>query len=614
MLGAVIFDFDGVITDSEVIHLRCFNEVLAPHGIKITTKDYYKNYLGLNDRDLFTLLKDKGWLKIDSHRIDQLIEQKNECFEELTATDGSLIEGVLQFLKMLEQNAVTMAICSGALLSEIELILESAQIRSFFDVIVSAEQVKKGKPSPEGFLLTLKKLNDKSPNPISPGHCVVIEDSHWGLEAAAAAGMHTVAITNSYDADKLSQADKIVTHLNELSISDLQNLCADKLHVPNIQEDVTMNARQRWLETLLFDKPDRAPLMPGHARKSTLDRWHKEGLPENISDVIEHVYCQTGGSRPWPKTGLNFPVNERMIPQFEEKVIEKGPRTQIVQDWKGNICEISNEFTLEYLRDAIDFVTRRWIKCPVESPDDWEDMKRRYNPKDPVRLPKDPKAWGDKLAGRDWPIEIELPGPFWQLREWVGFENLCMMFHDNPTFVREMILFWDDYISRLLERIFQYFIPDSIYISEDMAYKGFSMVSPAMVREFLLPTWKHWGQIIRNAGVPIYAMDSDGFLGELIPIWIEAGINVCDPIEVAAGNDILEFRKRFGEKMAYRGGIDKRCIAQGGKAIEDEIKRIEPVIRDGGYIPGCDHGVPKDVSWPNFVYYVKLLAQSTEWL
>jgi uroporphyrinogen decarboxylase len=108
-------------------------------------------------------------------------------------------------------------------------------------------------------------------------------------------------------------------------------------------------------------------------------------------------------------------------------------------------------------------------------------------------------------------------------------------------------------------------------------------------------------------------MDSDGFIGELIPIWIESGINVCDPIEVAAHNDINDFRRRFGRRMAYRQGIDKRAIAKGGRTMRDELKRIEPVVKAGGYIPGCDHGVPPDISWQNFVDYSRLLARMTGW-
>ncbi|MHC4171911.1 MAG: HAD family hydrolase [Planctomycetota bacterium] len=232
MLKAVIFDFDGVITDSEILHLRSFNRVLAQYGIEITTKAYYKDYLGLTDFECFKLVADERQLGLDDQQIANLMKQKTKIFEQLAETEGRIIEGVHDFLKMLEQNNIPMAICSGAVQAEIELILEQARLRHFFAAIVSADQIKKGKPHPEGFLLTLQRLNRiVSPaqagiqNPILREQCIVIEDSRWGLEAAKAAGMHTIAVTNSYDADQLTLAEKIVTQLTELSIRDLQQLC-----------------------------------------------------------------------------------------------------------------------------------------------------------------------------------------------------------------------------------------------------------------------------------------------------------------------------------------------------------------------------------------------------
>ncbi len=226
MLRAVIFDFDGVITDSEVLHLQAFNRVLVEHGVEIATKDYYQTYLGLSDVDCYKLLINQGLLKVDERKIADLVKQKNQIFEELAKTKGQTIEGVHEFLMMLEQNNIPMAICSGALLAEIELILEEARLRHFFAAIVSAEQVEKGKPHPEGFLLTLQRLNENHEKPIVANECIVIEDSHWGLEAARAAGMHTIAVTNTYDAEQLGSADKVVARLNELTINDLQQLRA----------------------------------------------------------------------------------------------------------------------------------------------------------------------------------------------------------------------------------------------------------------------------------------------------------------------------------------------------------------------------------------------------
>jgi uroporphyrinogen decarboxylase len=147
-----------------------------------------------------------------------------------------------------------------------------------------------------------------------------------------------------------------------------------------------------------------------------------------------------------------------------------------------------------------------------------------------------------------------------------------------------------------------------------MAYKEKPMVSPEMARGFLQPTYVRWVREAREAGVPVIDMDSDGKIEELIPVWIEAGINVCDPLEVAAGNDIVAYRQEFGRDMAYRMGVDKRAIAKGGRVIEQELERVAPVVRDGGYIPSCDHGVPPDISWPDFLHYSRLLAELTGWL
>lgn len=375
-----------------------------------------------------------------------------------------------------------------------------------------------------------------------------------------------------------------------------------------------MTPRERHIATLTFGNPDKIPFSPGGGRESTRARWHSEGVPE---DRDPHVYVlEVIGLKPDPpkKPQVNLGLNERLMPQFEEKVLEHKDGHYICQDWKGNICEISDEFDITYLRNAIDFVTRRWIKCPVENRDDWEQLKTRYDVNTPGRFPDDFVERCKIAAQRDWPLEVHFSGPFWILREWCGFEGLCMMMVDDPELVDEMAAFWTDFISQLLDRIFEHVTPDMVHLSEDMAYKAKAMISMDMARRFCMPSWKAWGEKVRQAGVPLYAIDSDGYIGELIPLWIEAGVNACDPIEVAAHCDINEFRRRFGHNMAYRGGVDKRCMAKGGQALRDELKRVEPVLRDGGYIPGCDHGVPSDVSWPNFVDYCRQLAQMTGWL
>ena len=224
MLKAVIFDFDGVITDSEILHYRAFNDILAKYDVHIETEDYYRYYLGLSDRDFFLELINKQILNISSELVPQLVKDKKVIYEELAQTEGQIIEGVRPFLDHLAENEVPMAICSGALLPEIELILEQASLRHHFKTIVSADQVTKSKPDPEGFLLTLQRLNDMV-GPIAAEGCVVFEDSHWGLEAAQGAGMKTIAVTNSYPADQLTMADHTVDRLDSVTVPDLHDIC-----------------------------------------------------------------------------------------------------------------------------------------------------------------------------------------------------------------------------------------------------------------------------------------------------------------------------------------------------------------------------------------------------
>jgi len=374
----------------------------------------------------------------------------------------------------------------------------------------------------------------------------------------------------------------------------------------------TMNARQRFIAALTFGAPDRIPFEPGGPRKSTLEAWRRQGLPEGRDWF--GALCAEIGVKPEPtKPRVGPGVDFRMIPTFEEKVLEHRDGHYIVQDWMGNVTEISDQYDYTYIRNAIDFVTRKWHKFPVETRADFEAMKKRYDPEAPGRFPPDFAERCRALRERDYPVEVSFAGPFWQMREWCGFEPLCMLFLDDPDFVREMAGFWTEFVSRTLAPLLDAGVLDAIHINEDMAYKEKSMISPAMAREHLAPAWRRWAREARGAGVPVLDIDSDGKVDELIPIWIESGLNVCDPIEVAAGNDLVAYRRAFGRKMAYRGGVDKRLMAKGGRTIEAELERLAPVAKSGGYIPSCDHGVPADVSWPDFIHYARKLAELTGW-
>jgi len=227
VLKAVIFDFDGVISDSEPCHLAAYNEILADFGIQISKDQYYAEYLGFTDYELLKDIKKRYKTDFKGISIEQLIEQKAEVFQELIRQTDHLIDGIVELIEELKKNNIKVAINSGAIAADIKVMLAGCPIGNSFDVIVCADDVTKGKPDPQGYRLTLEKLNAVSDSPISAKQCVVIEDSHWGIVSAKKAGMHVIAVTNSYAADQLKDAEMIIDSVRQLKISDMQKLCTD---------------------------------------------------------------------------------------------------------------------------------------------------------------------------------------------------------------------------------------------------------------------------------------------------------------------------------------------------------------------------------------------------
>jgi beta-phosphoglucomutase len=225
MFKAVIFDFDGVIADSELLHYKAMNAVFNRYGVDVPKEVHWEKYLGYSDVDNFEAVGRDYKMGLDGPQIQQLIAEKKVIFDELVTRESVIIDGVAAFIQRLTEAGIRRAICSGALRSDIELMLAGSGFADAFEVIVAADDVKHGKPDPEGYLLALDKLN-QSGDPVKASECVVVEDSHWGLEAAAAAGMNPVAVTTTYSRNELAvKAKKVVDRLDELSIEDIRAVC-----------------------------------------------------------------------------------------------------------------------------------------------------------------------------------------------------------------------------------------------------------------------------------------------------------------------------------------------------------------------------------------------------
>jgi HAD superfamily hydrolase (TIGR01509 family) len=206
-LRAAIFDFDGVIVDSEPVHFRWFQILLAEEGVPLTRADYDAIYLGMDDRECFTEALTRHGKTAALPKVPELIERKSALLMAEVAQKPPVLPGAVELVRTLAKS-VPLAICSGALRREIESMLTHAGILSCFAGIVSAEDVSHSKPHPEGYTKALALLNRMQPpaRAIAPASCLVIEDSIAGIEAAKAAGMRCLAVTNSYPEAALKQA------------------------------------------------------------------------------------------------------------------------------------------------------------------------------------------------------------------------------------------------------------------------------------------------------------------------------------------------------------------------------------------------------------------------
>jgi len=344
-----------------------------------------------------------------------------------------------------------------------------------------------------------------------------------------------------------------------------------------------------------YKKPDRVPLTQIFGSywfwPETIHRWYGEGLPPGMSvqdyfgfDRFEFISLDSGP-----------------IPAFVPKIIHEDERYIIQRDFDG--------VTKKSLKGKTSMPV--FIDFPVKTREDWEKRKERLDPHDPRRYPK---TWGEELIEYynelEWPVGIFLGSSFGWLRRIMGLKRLLINLFKDPDWIHEMLEFRADFQVELLKPFLEEVKVDYGLIWEDMAYNKGPHVSPKTFEEFFLPYYEKVIGYARSKGVDIIALDTDGNFEVLVPLYLKGGVNCIFPLEVAAGINAVELRKKFGREIRLVGNIDKRVLVKGKEAIRREIESKVPVlIEDGGYIPAIDHFVPSDVPFKNFKYYIELLKE-----
>ncbi len=326
---------------------------------------------------------------------------------------------------------------------------------------------------------------------------------------------------------------------------------------------------------------------------STVDRWKKEGMPPDV-----HIPEYFGFDRMEA-----LPVSLSIIPTFDTKIIEEDKEHQIILDGDGAKKKVRKE-NRELSMD-------QWLEYPVKDRKTWNEYKKRLNPDSPLRLPCWWEQEKEKYKNLSYPLGIGVGSFFGWIRNWVGIENLSYMMVDDPELVEEMGEHIEYLVLSVLKKVLAEVKVDFAHFWEDMAYKTGSLVSISFVKKVMAPHYKKVTQLLNSNGVDVITLDSDGNIWELIPVWLDCGINGVLPNEVASSMDVVEMRKKFGKNLIIGGGIDKRILARSKKEIEEEVKRkVGFLIEDGGYFPFVDHSVPPDVPFENFVYYMEVLRKN----
>ena len=362
-----------------------------------------------------------------------------------------------------------------------------------------------------------------------------------------------------------------------------------------------MNARERYLATLAFEKIDRPPLYDCAYWSGLISRWYSEGLPhlsdkeEDVADVQRFLGLDTA---------LQFmPLKTRHVcPPFEKEVLEDHG------DWE--LLRNANGSTVRRLKRGGGIPS--FVRGVVETRQDWERIKDRFHPTLEGRVPDD---WEQQVAAwrtRDYPLCGVLSEPWLNLVELMGPQRLLTLFYDDPQWLKEMIHYLCDFFIGLTDLVLRQVqpVPEICVVGGDFCYKAGPLMSPAAFREFLMPEFRRVIDVYRSYGVPAVMLHTDGDFRSLIPLILEAGVTGVHPFETTNGQNVVDIRKAYPRLQIF-GGIDKRALESGPAEIDRELARrdIPFMVSQGGFIPYVDHAVPPDVSWDNYSYYRRRLNE-----
>ena len=329
------------------------------------------------------------------------------------------------------------------------------------------------------------------------------------------------------------------------------------------------------------------------------EAWETQGMPQDVplADLFDY---DPPGNHSLQQLGW---CEAAFVPAFEEKILEARGELEVVQDAAGRAVLCFKGRRSGFMPEYLDHPVRDWKT--------WEeDVKWRLAPATASRYHdlEERMQIARNKAADGLMITQDLVGGYMYLRSLIGPAELLYTFYDDPDLIHGCMRAWFELADAVIARHQEFVTIDELFLAEDICFNNGSLISPDMMREFLFPYYKKLIENIRGRQIDktrhLYIqIDTDGLAIPLIPVYREIGMDVMSPFEVASGCDVVAVG-RDNPTLAVFGGIDKRILAKGKAAIDREAERILPVMRErGGYIPTCDHGVPAEVPYEDYLHY-----------
>lgn len=353
-----------------------------------------------------------------------------------------------------------------------------------------------------------------------------------------------------------------------------------------------MNVRQLWLNIMHYGEFDRMPVLHWQGWPETREEWLQQGMPE---DVPEHEYFNAS---PLSASG-HVGFNPGLLPLFEEETIKETDEYRIfrqqdgvvAQHWKNRSC----------IPHYMDFT--------LKGEEGWDEYKRRLQP-DPKRIVTGPDKETTKTGPANAPVAIATGSMVGWIRNWMGVENLAYLAYDNRELLKEMVDTIADLVVWGLDQVLPKVKVDIGWGWEDICFRSGPLLSPDIFKEVAVPGYRKIADKLLEHGVDLYLVDCDGLIDDLLPHWLDAGVNVMFPIEIGVWKaDPQVLRKRYGRELRILGGIDKLEIPKGPAAIDAEIARRIPLMKEGGFVPLPDHFIVPGTSLENYKYYLERIRE-----